>query len=96
MKYITLIILLIASTACFGQKKKLPSFKEVQRYNQTNMALSALAAKNATHRVTGDSVTLSVTELNEILQVLDDKMLEAEHKKVTYFIQSAINRKKKK
>lgn len=96
MKYLLIIILLIGSTACFGQKKKLPSFKEVQRYNQTNMALSALAAKNASHRVTGDSITLSVADLNEILQSLDDKLLEADHKKVTYFIQSAINRKKKK
>lgn len=93
MKYLFTTIALFIALAGFAQKKKLPSFKEVQRYNQTNIAISALAAKNATHRVTGDTV-LTVAELNEILRTLDDKMSENEHKKVTYFIQSAINAKK--
>lgn len=96
MKYIlSLLFILIVGTS-FAQKKRLPSFKEVQAYNQTNLAILRLATTNATHRVTGDSITLSVSEINEVLQLLDDKLNERDHKRVTDFIQSAINRKKKK
>lgn len=94
MKYLLIIILLIGSTACFGQKS---NFAQVQQYNALNKAKDSIAKADSVEYITNNDLKAGIKFLQDNLTVTEyTKFLKLFQGYNQAIQQSAINRKKKK
>lgn len=87
MKQLLIIITILASTACFGQSK---AFDNVKKYNAIQAKKDSIVKLDSVAKLTADTPLLTLSDLDKVSLVLDEKLLGKDCKIVEQVLQAAI------